>query len=363
MSKRFHKIKLSRRAGVSKGQIKAGLPPGTLVHVGEKLTEKSRIELISYDKEMIEKKESEVPAKIYPLLNADANHWINIDGLHNIKMIENIGKHFNLHPLLLEDVVNTDQRPKSEEHEGYLFFTLKTLNKITGNEITYEQMSFVLGKNYLISFQEREGDLFDKLRDRIILTDSKLRQNEIDYLFYRLIDTIVDSYYIVLEHVGEQLENLEEKVYVNPTQETLQHIQELKKELIFLRKSVYPLREAVKKTMAESTLIHENTRKYLADVYDHTIQVIETIESYRDLTASLVDIYMTSVSNRMNEVMKVLTIIATIFIPLTFIAGVYGMNFENMPELQWKYGYPAVWLIMISVFIGMLIYFRRRKWL
>lgn len=360
--KRTRKSKLSRKSNISKSKLKAGLPPGTLVHVGEKLTEKSQLELISYNRDKIESFEAKDPHKIFSRMNKNEFHWINIDGLHNIDLIEEIGKQFKLHPLLLEDVLNTEQRPKSEEHDDHLFFTLKTLNTIKDDEIIYEQMSFVLGKDYLISFQEREGDLFDQLRERIKLPDSKLRNFKIDYLFYRLIDTIVDSYYKVMEHIGEKLEHLEDQIYHDPNEEALQNIQDLKKELIFLRKSVYPLREAIKMTMTEPKLIEDNTRKYLADVYDHTVQVIETIESYRDFTASLIDMYMTSVSNRMNEVMKVLTIIATIFIPLTFIAGVYGMNFEYMPELGWKYGYPTVWLIMIFVTFGMILYFRKKRW-
>ena len=362
MNRKIHKIRLSKRAGVSKAS-KSGLPPGTMVHIGDKLTEKSKIDLIIFDEESIEKKESSTPSNIYPLLKSNANFWINIDGLHNIELIQNLGSHFNLHSLLLEDIVNTDQRPKMEEYESHLFFTLKTFNKIKNGEITYEQISFVLGKNYLLTFQEQEGDHFDKLRDRLLHTDSRLRQNGTDYLFYRQIDIIIDSYYIVLEHFGERIESLEEQVHLHPSHETLQNIQELKRELIFLRKTVSPLREAVKGLLTEPHFILDSTRKYLADVYDHTIHVIETVESYRDLSTSLIDMYMTSVSHRMNEVMKVLTIIATLFIPLTFIVGVYGMNFEYMPELSWKYGYPVIWGIMIIISIGMLFYFRRKRWL
>lgn len=361
--KRNKRYKLRRKAGPSKSKLKAGLPPGTLIHIGEKLTEKAELELISYNNHNIELFNSKDPDKIFSRMGKNEFHWINLDGLHNIELIEALGKQFNLHPLLLEDVLNTEQRPKSEEHGDHLFFTLKTLNAIKGEEIIYEQMSFVLSKYYLISFQEREGDQFDQLRERIKLPDSKLRNFKIDYLLYRLIDTIVDSYYTVMEYIGERLEDLEEQIYHDPNEDVLQKIQHLKKELIYLRKSVYPLREALKLTMTESKLIEESTQRYLGDVYDHTVQVIETIESYRDFTASLIDMYMTSISNKMNEVMKVLTIIATIFIPLTFIAGVYGMNFEYMPELGWKYGYPAVWMVMILMTVGMLLYFRKKKWL
>lgn len=357
------KKKLSNKAGSSKSKMKAGLPPGTLVHVGEELTTNRILDLISYNKAGVERYESEEPKNIFKKMSADKIHWINLDGLQNIDHIEAIGKHFHLHPLILEDILNTDQRPKSEEHDDYIFFTLKTLNKIENQDIIYEQVSFILGKGYLLSFQERDGDHFDGIRERMKLPDSKMRNLDIDYLFYRLIDTIVDSYYSVMEHIGERLEELEEEIYLEANEQALRSIQDMKKELIFLRKSVYPLREAIKTTMTEPKLISENTRKYFADVYDHTVQMIETIESYRDFTASLIDTYMTMVSNKMNEVMQVLTIIATIFIPLTFIAGVYGMNFENMPELGWKYGYPAVWGIMIITTLIMIIFFRKKKWL
>lgn len=361
MSKR--KRKHPAKTGLRKAQLKAGLPPGTLIHVGEKYTDKSRVELITYNSEGFRREEYEDTSKVFREIRKNELAWINIDGLHNIPLIETVGQEYNLHPLLLEDVLNTEQRPKSEEYKDHLFFTLKTLNEIEGDEINYEQISFVLGHNYLLSFQEKEGDLFGQLRDRMKLPDSKLRLKGIDYLFYRLIDTIIDGYYIVLEHVGERLENMEEKVYQDPSQEMHLEIQDMKKELIYLRKTVYPLREAIKMTMTEPKFISDDTRRYFTDVYDHTVQVIETIESYRDMAASLIDTYMTSINNKMNEVMQVLTIIATIFIPLTFVVGVYGMNFENMPELSWKYGYPAVWVIMILLTLGMIIYFRKKRWL
>ncbi|MEQ8924231.1 MAG: magnesium/cobalt transporter CorA [Fulvivirga sp.] len=342
----------------------AGLPPGQLVHLGEKLTDKSLVELISYNDKEFKEASSGKSNEITEVLSAETVNWINIDGLHNVDLIREVGEHFAVNSLILEDILNPDQRPKVEEYEEHLFFTLKTLNALNTESIIYEQMSFVLGKNYILSFQEKEGDLFEGMRNRLKNDpNSKARKKHADYLFYRFIDTIVDSYFLILENIAERIELLEDEVFVNPTKRTLQKIQQLKKELIFLRKSVYPVREAVSKiSKGEYHFIKKETIQYFNDVYDHTIQVIETMETYRDLTTSLMDMYMTSVSNKMNEVMKVLTIIATIFIPLTFIAGIYGMNFEYMPELQWKYGYAGVWGLMLSTLIVMVIYFKRKKW-
>lgn len=359
--------KLSKLIGVKNPKAKAGMPPGTLIFMGDKLTEKSQVDLISYDRDDILEFCSKSSEDVLDQLAPNRVNWVNIDGLHNVKLIEEIGEHFKLHPLLMEDVLNTEHRPKSEYYEHQIFFTLKTLYNLTDEDITYEQISFVLGKDYLLSFQEKEGDLFESFRERLRQTGpskNRARGKGADYLFYRLIDTIVDSYYVILEKVGEHIDELEDEVYDDPTKKTLHKIQQLKKELIFLRKTVYPLREALSKvTKGEYQFIKKDTLPFFSDVYDHTIHVIETLETYRDLVASLTDMYMTSISNKMNEVMKVLTIMATIFIPLTFIAGVYGMNFTYMPELNWKFGYPAVWAVMVATSIGMIIYFKRKKWL
>ncbi|MBL3656170.1 magnesium/cobalt transporter CorA [Fulvivirga sediminis] len=366
--------KLSKLIGIRNSKQKAGLPPGTLIYTGNKLTNKSDIDLISYNEKDIKEYTGKDINNVLPHTDENRVNWLNIDGLHNIDLIESVGGHFNLHPLLLEDILNPDQRPKTDDYENHLFFTLKTLHSIQeeendeGSVVNYEQISFVLGKHYLLSFQEKEGDLFDGLRERLRQDNhssaTRARKKGADYLFYRLIDTVVDSYYIVLEQVGEKIEELEDEVYLEPSNDTLKQIQRLKKELIFLRKSVYPLRESLSKVIkGEYPLIAPDTITFFSDVYDHTIHVIETIETYRDLTASLMDMYMTSISNKMNEVMKVLTIIATIFIPLTFIAGIYGMNFDNMPELHLKYGYFYTWGLMIAIFIAMIIYFKRKDWI
>ncbi|MHC4396781.1 MAG: magnesium/cobalt transporter CorA [Planctomycetota bacterium] len=344
---------------------KAGLPPGTLVHVGEKKEEQIRITLIDYNEQNFQERVVEKVEECFPFKGMPTVTWINIDGLHSIETTEKIGKHFELHSLILEDILNTGQRPKCEDYEKCLFMVLKMLTyNNESNYIQSEQVSLVLGQNFVISFQEAVGDVFEQIRDRIRNAKGRIRKMPADYLAYTLIDAIVDNYFLILEKMGEQIESMEEELIAKPSDKTVRKIHALKRELIFLRKSVWPLRELISSLeKTESSLITSSTKPYLRDVYDHTIQVIDTVESFRDMVSGMLDIYLSSISNRMNAVMKVLTIIATIFIPLTFIAGIYGMNFKYMPELDWKWAYPAVWLIMAIVVIVMLIYFKRKKWL
>ena len=280
-------------------------------------------------------------------------------------IIEKIGNHFNIHPLILEDIVNTGQRPKMEDFIDYIFIVLKMLYyDEKENETKAEQVSLILGSNFVISFQESEGDVFDTIRKRIRSDRGRIRRMGADYLAYALIDAIVDNYFIILEKLGEKIEDIEDELVTNPAPATLQAIHDLKREMIFLRKSVWPLREVVSRLERwESPLINKSLDIYLRDVYDHTIQVIDSIETFRDMLSGLFDIYLSSVSNRMNEIMKVLTIIATIAIPLTVITGIYGMNFQSMPELQWWWSYPIVLLVMLTLGILMIIYFRRKKWM
>ncbi|MGB7063238.1 MAG: magnesium/cobalt transporter CorA [Candidatus Zixiibacteriota bacterium] len=343
-----------------------GLSPGALVHVGKKKIEKVRIRLIDYDEAQLQEKEPKTVEECFPFKDLPTLTWVNIDGLHDIKVMEKVGKHFGLHPLVLEDILNTEQRPKIEDFDDYIFVVLKMLyyDEIDG-EIRAEQISIILGSNFVLSFQERVGDIFNPLRERIRSAKGRVRKMGPDYLAYNLLDAVVDNYFTVLEKLGEQIEGMEEELVTNPTPETLQRIHNLKREMIFLRKSVWPLREVVSRLeRGESELIKNSTGIYLRDVYDHTIQVIDTIETYRDMLSGMLDIYLSSISNRMNQVMKVLTIIATIFIPLTFVAGIYGMNFEYMPELKWHWFYPkAFWLVMLGVAALMLVYFRRKRWL
>jgi magnesium transporter len=300
--------------------------------------------------------------EIFTHFRDDRVNWINIDGLFNQDIIEKIQEKFNLHSLLIDDVLS-DQRPKSEEFDDYLFFSLKMLYRIDGMHFDYEQISFVLGKNFLISFQEKKGDLFDGFRERIRLDQGRVRKRQADYLLYRLIDIIVDSYYNVLDKIGDIIEEMEETVYENPSTDSFQKIQKLKKELIYVRKVLHPLRDALSRLIkGESEFLRDDNNHFFADVYDHVIHLIDSLDTYKDFTSSLLDIHINAMNNKLNEVIKVLTVISTIFIPLTFIVGVYGMNFKFMPELDWKYGYYGVWGIMILIMAGMLGFFRYKKW-
>ncbi len=344
---------------------KVGLPPGTPVYVGKKRVEKTRIVLINYDEQNYQEKEVKTVEDLISHRTKHKAAWINLDGVHEFEVLQKISEYLGLHPLVLEDIMNTDQRPKIEDFGNYIYLVLKMLYYNEKNEdVIIEQLSLVLGSDFLVSFQERSGDVFDPIRDRIRNNRGLVRKMGVDYLAYALIDSIVDNYFTILERLGEKIEDLEDELISNPTTETLQKIHRLKRHMVFLRKSVWPLREAISKLERErSPLIKENTVIYLRDVYDHTIQVIDAIETFRDILSGMLDIYLSSISNRMNEVMKVLTIIATIFIPLTLVAGIYGMNFKFMPELESQWGYPAVLLCMFIIGIIMLVYFKKKKWL
>lgn len=350
---------------VKKKSKKVGLPPGSIVHIGNKRMKKVKITIIDYDEEHFKKKDAESIKECLPYKDKSTITWINVDGVHETKVIEEIGKYFNLHPLILEDIVDTDQRPKIKDFVNYIFIILKMLYyDKNDNEMKVEQVSLILGKNYVISFQEREGDVFNSIRERIRNNIGRMRKAGADYLVYTLIDAIVDNYFIIIEKLGEKIENLEDKVISQPKTANLRVIHKLRRDLIFLRKSVWPLREVISILQrGESSLILESTNVYFRDVYDHTIQVIDTIETLRDIISGMLDIYLSSASNRMNEIMKMLTIIATIFIPLTFITGIYGMNFRYMPEIKWVWGYPIVLLGMLIIGIVMVIYFKRKKWM
>lgn len=342
-----------------------GLPPGTVVYTGDKKAEKIKITLIDYDEKQFQEREIINIEECFPFKDEPSVTWINIGGIHETGIIEKIGKHFQVHPLLMEDVVSTGQRPKLEDFESYLFIVLKMLYfNQDGKTIEAEQLSLILGDNFLISFQEREGDIFNPVRELLRKAKGRIRKSGADYLAYTLIDAVVDNYFIILEKLGENLEDIEDELVTEPAAETLMDIHNMKREMIFLRKSVWPLREVISSLeRGQSAVIKEPTLIYLKDVYDHTIQVMDTIETFRDMVSGMLDIYLSSISNKMNEIMKVLTIIATIFIPLTFIAGLYGMNFEYMPELSWKWGYFAIWVVMIVIGASMMLYFRRKRWL
>jgi magnesium transporter len=350
---------------IKKTSKKAGLSPGTLVHIGEKKAETAKFALINYDQKQLQERELATIDESFPYKSTPPVTWINIDGLHEIDIIEKIGHHFDIHPLTLEDIVNTGQRPKAEDYDDYIFIVFKMLFYDDANDhITSEQVSLILGAHYLISFQEKEGDVFNFVRERIRKSKGRIRKSGPDYLTYALIDATVDHYFFILERVGEKLEQIEEELLENPKPQTLQSIHSLKREMIYFRKQVWPIRELLNHLMhEESQLVQESSHIFFRDIYDHTIQVIDSIESMRDVLTGLLDLYLSTLSNKMNEVMKVLTIMATIFIPLTFVAGIYGMNFKFMPELDWKWSYPILWGVLVTIFVFMLFWFKRKRWL
>jgi len=351
---------------VKKRSHKAGLPPGTLVYIGDKTDKEFEITTATYN----EQEYSETTSKLFkecPVFSkeADTVTWVNVNGLQNTKNLEELGECFQLHPLVLEDILNTDQRPKLDDYGEYLFIVLKMLHLKEGTrEIVTEQVSLIVGENYVISLHENNEDVFHMVRERLKAGKGRIRRAGSDYLAYSLIDLIVDHYFLILERLGEVIEELESVVVAQPTPATLREIHQLKRDMILLRKSVWPLREVISRLeRSESPLVKDPTGLYLKDVYDHVIQIIDNIETFRDLLAGILDIYLSSVSNRLNEIMKVLTIIATIFIPLTFVAGVYGMNFKHMPELEWPWGYFIILGLMATVALIMLLYFWKKGWI
>jgi len=351
---------------IKKRSKKAGLPPGTLVHIGEKRAGEPKITLIDYDEANFQERDVKTVEECFSFREKPTVTWINVEGVHHVEVVEKLGNCFGLHPLVLEDILNTDQRPKMEIYGDYIYIVVKMLYGSDPNRLVEaEQVSLILGSNFVISFQEgKEGDVFNPVRERIRSGKGLIQKMGSDYLAYSLIDTIVDNYFLVLESLGERIELLEEELVAHPTTTTLHGIQKFKNEMIFMRRVVWPLREVISGLgRKESPLIKETTEIYLRDVYDHTVQVMDAIEVYREMLSGMLDIYLSSVSNRLNSVMKVLTIIATIFMPLTFIAGIYGMNFKYMPELESRWGYPVVWLVVVIIGVSMLIYFKRKKWL
>lgn len=344
---------------------KIGMPPGSLVHVGEKKTAETKLTLFTYGEEGVNEFSTDNTKNIIEKLEPARVNWINVAGLSRTEIIGELGEHFHLHPLTLEDILHTGQRPKQEDHGDYLYLVLKMLypDENTGR-VQYEQVSFILGKNFVLSFLESDRDVFDPAQERIRKIKGKIITLGADYLLYTLIDAIVDHYYVVIEKMGDDIESTEEELVTRPTSKILQNIHLLRTDMLYLRKSIWPLREVIGSLeRRESELIREGTTIYLRDIYDHTIQVVDTIEMYRDIVSGMLDTYLSSLSTRMNEIMKVLTIFSTIFIPLTFLVGVYGMNFEYMPELKWHWGYPVLWMIMIGLGLVMINYFRKKRWI
>ena len=344
---------------------KSGLPPGTLVHVGEVHPHEHMISVLHYNETTLKKHPINSIKELLPYKASDAITWVIIDGLKDTSIIEAIGHYFDIHPLVLEDILNTHQRPKFEEFDDYLYIVIKAIslqsNKIN---IEYEQISLLVLDNFVFTFMEKPDNLFDPILHRLDNDKSQIRKLGADYLAYIIMDTVVDEYFVLQDAFDELIESVEDKLLSDPSAETLASIQKIKRELIFLRRSISPLRELLAAIhRSESSLLNEKTKRYFGDVYDHAIRIIEAIESHRDLIGGMLDIYLSSLSNKMNETMKVLTIFASIFIPLTFVAGVYGMNFEYMPELKWRWSYPLLWVFFISVSAFLLRFFRKNKWL
>lgn len=342
-----------------------GVAPGTPVHTGQRRVAEVRFGLFEYNKNDFQERMPTSVAECLPLARPGFVTWLNVEGLHDVEQLRSLGERAGIHPLVLEDIVSIGQRPKMEEYDEQLYIVLRALEyDETHAQIVEEQISIVLGRNYVLSFQEQPGDSFDPVRARIRTSKGPLRDRPADFLAYALIDAIVDNYFKVVEKVGDRLEALEDDVVGDPAPAVIADIHHMRRELLVMRRAVWPLRDVLSSLVREqSDLISDPTRVFLRDVYDHTVQVIDTVETMRDLLSSLMDLYLSTVSNRMNEIMKVLTIIATLFIPLTFIAGVYGMNFEHMPELRWRWGYPAVLLLMAIAAGAMILYFRRKSWL
>jgi len=353
---------------------KPGEAPGTPVHTGQKVLDDMLVTVHDFDESHYISKDIKTLGEAEKYLQSKSKTWIQVRGLHDVEKLQPIWKHFNLHPLVEEDIVSINQRPKVEPYDDYIFVVLRLINHTklnTGDRKSInEQVSIVLGKNYVLTFQESDAPIFTPITKRLEVEGTRLRRLGPDYLAYALIDCIVDHYFASLDTIDETIEQIEAEVIENPQKQHLQHIHSLRSELMAFRKSVWSLRDGLNSLLRdESPLVSTEVKLFTRDVYDHLVQVIETLENSREMVYSLYDMYMSNLSNKMNEVMKVLTIIATIFIPLTFIAGIYGMNFNpetspwNMPELNWYWGYPFSLMLMILMVAAMVIFFRRKKWL
>ncbi|QLG47035.1 magnesium/cobalt transporter CorA [Costertonia aggregata] len=348
----------------SRAKDKIGKAPGTVTYLGDREKTQSTVHTIEYDDESVAEDFTNDIDAILVHNDSKSTSWIDVVGINDEAYIENLGKRFGLNSLLLEDAVNTLQRPKIDEYDNHIFGVFKMLYINDAEELVSEHMAMVLLENTVLVFQELKEDVFEGVRTRIRTKHGRIRTRGADYLFFALLDAIIDNYFTVLEHINHKIEVLEEQVYENPKPEVAQKIQELKKEVLKVRRWIFPVKELVSRLIdTESPLIKKDTKLFLRDVLDHSVEINETLQIYREMSMSLMEMYMSNMSNKMNEVMKVLTIMASIFIPLTFIAGIYGMNFDHMPELHWEHGYLYVWGIMIFLLLFMLIYFRKKGWL
>ena len=352
-------------ARITRKNKKPGLSPGTLLYTGKKYRENIEIDLIDYSENYFFEKKNVKLKEIDDYCNTTSITWINVEGLHETEVIADIGKIYGIHTLTMEDILHLEQLPKVETFDSYIFTTVKMLSLDSNEKVEDEQLGIILGKNFVITFQEgKDGDVFEPLRDRIRKGNGRIRGMAADYLYYAILDIIIDNYFVVMEEIGEKIAVYEEKLMFAPEENIIKEIYSLKREIIFLRKSIVPLREMILKIQhCECELIETKTEIFLRDLYDHSLQVIDMVETYREMVSGLLELYLSSLSNRMNEVMRTLTTISTIFIPLTFIVGVYGMNFVNMPELKFKYGYYIIWGFMIGIGIFMYKYFKNKKWI
>ena len=344
---------------------KIGLPPGALVYIGKKRTEKATISQFEFLKGVYNETELDDFSTYNTKKKPSLVSWIDVNGIHDVTLIEAVGNQFNLDTMVLEDVVNTNHRPKAEEHEDYLFITLKTLKLIESDkDVVIDQVSLLIGQHWLLTLQEEGADTFGTIKERIRSAQGHIPQRKADYLFYRLIDIIVDNYFLLTDALGVAIEELEDKIIADPDENMHDEIYQLRKKIALIKKAIVPLRDAISTIIrSDNNYISASTKDYFSDVYEHLVHVIEDINTLHETLNDLLNMYMSGLSNKMNEVMKVLTIFASIFIPLTFIAGVYGMNFKYMPELEQKYGYYLTWGAMLGVAVALLLYFRRKKWL
>jgi len=340
-------------------------PPGTVQYIGKPRTEESKIELIEFNESEAEKYKIEEPEQLRKFLLTEKIKWIRVTGVHDIELIARLGEIFHINQLELEDLSNTTQRPRMEERDHYIFLVFKALHlNSEDQDVVIEQVSIILGENYVLSFHETESKLFDDLRTRILTSKGRVRKMKSDYLAFALADILIDQYFYILEDIGNTVENIENELIINPDSANQEAIYRIKRRLVYVGRTIWPVRELINAIeRSDHLLIHEETRIYFRNIYDHSVQIIESLDNLRDLTSSMMDLYLSSVSLKLNEIMKVLTIFSALFIPLTFFAGVYGMNFKIFPELEWHWGYPLFWTICIIVTIFMLFYFKRRKWM
>jgi len=363
---RPHQQKQTDKTVLSSAADKSGLPPGTLIHIGEKHESECKISVTQYNADTLLRHEIASISELKQLQNSKLITWVNVDGLSDTHIVESIGQELNIHPLVLEDILSTHQRPKLEEYEDFLYLVIKGIDIKPGKDFSlqYEQISILLLANYVITFKEKADNTFDPIYSHLQNRNGRLRQLGSDYLAYVILDTIVDEYFVVEDSLDEIIDPLEDNILFNSSKEMLQTVQQIRRGLISMKRNISPLRELLATIQrTDIPLLQERNLHYYGDVYDHVLRVTDSLESYRERISAMHDIYLSSISNKMNETMKILTIFASIFIPLTFIAGIYGMNFEHMPELKWRWAYPALWIVFITIGVGLLVIFKKKKWM